>query len=62
MLKLEIYIAARQACFRSMEISLNLLTQLLVDAQLVKLFNIGDTYSHLNLNIFHHLKLEIVNE
>ena len=48
-----------QACFKSIGISPNWIKSFLVDAQLIQYFNIEDVYFSLNINIFHHLKLEI---
>ena len=38
---------------------LKLIKYSVVDAQLIKYFNLGDAYFFMNRNIFRHLKLEI---
>ena len=38
---------------------LKLIKYSVVDAQLIKYFNLGDVYFFMNRNIFRHLKLEI---
>ena len=38
---------------------LKLIKYSVVDAQLIKYFNLGDVYIFMNRNIFRHLKLEI---
>ena len=48
-----------QTCFRSIDISLNMIKQFLVDYHSIQQFNIEDVYVFKKINLFRHLKLEI---